>query len=69
MPIYEYVCQDCDTKYEKFIRSLLAKVELECPECGSPDGEKALSAFSTVGSLKSTARGSVGSAPACGPVG
>ena len=64
MPIYEYICQDCDSKYDKFIRSLLAKVELECPECGSPRAEKALSAFSTARS-----GGTVSSAAACGPVG
>ena len=65
MPIYEYICQDCDTKYDKFIRSLLAKIELECPQCGSARAEKALSAFST----NSSSRAAVSSTPACGPVG
>lgn len=49
MPIYEYVCQDCEEKYEKFVRSSTAKVELECPTCGSPRGKKAFSVFSSAG--------------------
>jgi len=72
MPIYEYVCQDCDEKYEKLVRSLSAKVELTCPECGSHDAEKALSVFGAVGS-DSTSSASAGgfgsSAAACGPIG
>ena len=70
MPIYEYVCQECETRYEKFVRSRTAKVELKCPSCGSPHGEKAFSAFSTRGGSSSSAGlGSVSTAPACGSFG
>lgn len=72
MPIYEYVCQDCGEKYEKLIRSLNAKVELICPECGSQHAEKALSVFGAVGfaSKSSSSTSSFSSsAAACGPVG
>lgn len=31
MPIYEYACQDCGTKFEKLMRR--ASDEIECPEC------------------------------------
>jgi len=72
MPIYEYVCQDCDEKYEKFVRSLSAKIELTCPKCGSHNAEKALSVFGAVGgsSTSSGASSNFGSsAAACGPIG
>ncbi len=70
MPIYEYVCQDCNKKYDKFIRSLTAKVELKCPKCGSPRGEKALSAFSARSAGSLSVGGTAGSsAAACGPAG
>ncbi len=74
MPIYEYVCQDCDEKYEKFVRSLNAKIELTCPNCGSHHAEKAFSVFGSMGSSSSSENfGSLGSAgasaAACGPVG
>ncbi len=69
MPIYEYVCQDCEQKFEKFIRSRMAKVILECPSCGSDRANKAFSAFSTrnSGGISQTIPAS--SAPACGPIG
>jgi putative FmdB family regulatory protein len=70
MPTYEYVCQDCNEKYEKLVRSLNAKIELECPKCGSPHGEKALSMFGALGgTTRSESAGSLASAAACGPVG
>ncbi|MBN1218471.1 MAG: zinc ribbon domain-containing protein [Anaerolineae bacterium] len=72
MPIYEYVCQDCGEKYEKFVRSLNAKVELICPECGSQHAEKVFSVFGAVGSdarSGSAGSGFGSSATTCGPVG
>ncbi|MCB0211180.1 MAG: zinc ribbon domain-containing protein [Anaerolineae bacterium] len=70
MPIYEYVCQECDTRYEKFVRSRTAKIELKCPTCGSSHGEKAFSAFSTRGSSGTTGSlAATSSAPACSPFG
>jgi len=46
MPIYEFKCLKCD----KFIEILLMnnddKVELKCPECGSEELERVLSATS-----------------------
>jgi predicted nucleic acid-binding Zn ribbon protein len=36
MPIYEYICQDCGEKYDKFVRSSLAKIEVRGgQQCGS----------------------------------
>jgi putative FmdB family regulatory protein len=72
MPIYEYVCQDCDEKYEKLVRSLNANIELICPTCGSHNAEKAVSVFGAMGSnsTSSSASSNFGSsAAACGPIG
>lgn len=66
MPIYEYVCEDCNEKYDKFVRSGLAKIEPTCPRCGSTHARKAFSVFGTRGSGSQSA---TSSAPACGPVG
>ena len=68
MPIYEYVCEECGEKYEKFVRSSLAKVELKCPTCGSPKGKKAISMFGMRGGSSSSSLGA-SSAAACSPVG
>jgi putative FmdB family regulatory protein len=32
MPIYEYACEDCGSKFEKLVRRAADKVE--CPSCG-----------------------------------
>jgi putative FmdB family regulatory protein len=69
MPIYEYVCQDCGLKYDKFVRSSLAKIELKCPNCGSTEGKKAFSVFGVRGDTNGSSVAATSSAAACGPVG
>lgn len=67
MPIYEYRCNVCGAKFEKFVRSPSSKVEAVCPACGSQEVTKAFSTFGMGGSSsRSSARVS---SPACGPVG
>lgn len=36
MPIFEYVCEDCGTSFEKLVRSSSAG-EISCPSCGHED--------------------------------
>ena len=35
MPIYEYRCDECDEKFELFVRSATQKAVPTCPKCGS----------------------------------
>jgi putative FmdB family regulatory protein len=63
MPIYEYRCQKCGEKFEKWVRSFSSAADPECPKCGSREVQKAFSLFGTK-SEKATS-----SAAACGPVG
>jgi len=44
MPIYEYKCQDCGTKFEKLMRRSGA-AELKCPSCGQAHLQQELSTF------------------------
>jgi putative FmdB family regulatory protein len=64
MPIYEYHCEDCGATFDKFVRSISAPVEVECPECRSQRCKKHFSTFGTAGS----GSGSL-SAAACAPSG
>jgi putative FmdB family regulatory protein len=50
MPLYEYVCLDCETVFETLV--LRSDEEVECPECGSKRLEKAMSSFAMAGSSK-----------------
>ena len=46
MPIYTYVCKDCDEKFDLLIGVTSEKAELKCEKCGSKNIEKILSSFS-----------------------
>jgi putative FmdB family regulatory protein len=43
MPIYEYVCKQCDKRFEKLVRGTMV---VECPSCNGTDLQKQLSVFS-----------------------
>jgi putative FmdB family regulatory protein len=42
MPIYEYICDDCGTKFEKLVRNGAA---VACPDCGESHLSPTLSTF------------------------
>jgi putative FmdB family regulatory protein len=45
MPIFEYKCQDCGSRFEKLIRRSSDVAELECPSCGQKHLNQELSTF------------------------
>lgn len=48
MPIYEYMCNACNTKFDRLVRSMSAadgEAGPKCPECGSERTARALSIF------------------------
>lgn len=46
MPIFEYKCSDCNSKFEILHKSSSNTHEVVCPKCGSKEYKKLLSAFS-----------------------
>ncbi len=61
MPLYEFVCPDCDDNFEKLVRSLAAVEEVTCPTCGSKNVRKKISNFASQvrgGSTSSSLSGS-----------
>ena len=34
MPIYEYKCEACETRFEKLVRRASEEDQLSCPSCG-----------------------------------
>ncbi len=44
MPIFEYSCADCGTKFEKLVRNGDAS-GIECPSCGQKHLKQELSTF------------------------
>ena len=47
MPIYEYVCLDCEKVFETLV--LNSREEICCPHCESKRLEKAMSSFAMTG--------------------
>lgn len=49
MPIFEYKCNECNSKFEVLHRSANNDYKAECPECKSMKVKKLISSFSTSG--------------------
>jgi putative FmdB family regulatory protein len=45
MPIYEFVCKECGTRFEEMRLSSSAFNDISCPKCGTAKVEKAFSTF------------------------
>ncbi len=58
MPLYEYTCTGCETRFEAFVHTSRAKVE--CPKCGSKKVDKLLSLFGAKSGGGATSDPSVG---------
>jgi putative FmdB family regulatory protein len=43
MPIYEYLCEKCERRFEKLVRS--AGADVSCPDCRSPKVRRLFSVF------------------------
>jgi putative FmdB family regulatory protein len=66
MPFYEYQCRDCGRVFDKYVRSILSRFEVTCPDCGSERCEKNVSLFGTSGASRGSSNASAG---ACAPSG
>lgn len=63
MPIYEFTCSKCETKFEKLMKRMGSDEQPACPKCGSAKTDRALSVFAV------NAEGSRPDAPAGGMCG
>jgi putative FmdB family regulatory protein len=48
MPLYEYVCKDCDTRFDALVKSAQAD-EVRCDTCSGGNVRRLISSFATVG--------------------
>ena len=46
MPIYEYLCEECETRFEKIV--INKQQEIACPKCASKKASIQVSVFATV---------------------
>lgn len=66
MPIYEYVCESCDTRFEKLVRRTEDVLESGCPDCGKKHLRQEYSTFAARSSAASTASACMPSGGGCG---
>ncbi len=71
MPVYEYRCSDCNSKFDVFHKSMNSDEEIKCPKCDSTNNKKVFSAFSasidgSSGFSESYGGGSDASCSTCG---
>jgi putative FmdB family regulatory protein len=59
MPIYEYSCPACDTKFDRLVKLMSSTEPVVCPKCGSKKTKRALSVFA-VGAESSKSSESAG---------
>ncbi len=64
MPIYEYACSGCGSRFEKLVRRFAE--EVSCPSCASGAVDKQLSVFAVGASASSASTPVACDAPACG---
>ena len=58
MPIYEYVCMQCESHFEELVR--YDDASPACPDCGAADVRKQLSVFAAHGISEPASFGSSG---------
>jgi putative FmdB family regulatory protein len=63
MPLFEYQCQSCSSKFELLVRGSETP---ECPSCRSTDLEKRLSVFAAHANGSSRAASAPAPCGACG---
>jgi putative FmdB family regulatory protein len=47
MPIFEFVCQECEAPFEELVRSANAVDDVACPFCESDQVSKQISTFAS----------------------
>ncbi|HLW77500.1 MAG TPA: zinc ribbon domain-containing protein [Bryobacteraceae bacterium] len=61
MPIFEYLCDDCGTRFEKLVRR--ADENILCPQCGESHLTTQFSTFAAHANGKSSAAPAMGGCP------
>ncbi|MCI5222428.1 MAG: zinc ribbon domain-containing protein [Candidatus Electrothrix sp. AR4] len=52
MPIYEFLCQDCNTIFNFFSSRINTEKRPDCPKCGKKELNRQMSSFAVIGKAK-----------------
>ena len=68
MPLYEFICSECEQGFEELVRNHEAAGQVNCPVCGSRQVRRKVSTFATR-STGSPSLSSRSASPGCAPGG
>ena len=66
MPLYEYICDDCDERFDALRSIADADTPISCPQCGGEHTRRAISLLSAIGS-EGVIAGAGSSCESCAP--
>jgi len=49
MPMYDFRCRECDTRFEELVRGSSDQENVRCPSCGSAEVQRQVSAAALMG--------------------
>jgi putative FmdB family regulatory protein len=62
VPIYEYVCMECESHFEELVRG---EEQVACPDCAATSVSRQFSSFAVHGVTKSVAKVASGGGGGC----
>jgi putative FmdB family regulatory protein len=66
MPLYDFSCDDCGTRFERLVRSERDTASVDCPECGGQRVSRELSLPAAPISSSHPLPTACGEGPPCG---
>lgn len=69
MPLFEFICNECGTSFEKLVRVSASQADVLCPSCKSNKTQKLLSGFAVSSTSGSAGSSFAASAANCAPGG
>jgi putative FmdB family regulatory protein len=66
MPMYEFACAECGTRFERLVRHESVATAVDCPECGVANAKRELSLPAAPLTSSSNVPMSCGVGPPCG---
>jgi putative FmdB family regulatory protein len=66
MPLYDFTCDDCGTRFERLVRRTAEIADVDCPGCSGRHVSRALSLPAAPISAAESSPTACGSGPPCG---
>jgi len=62
MPVYEFACSGCETRFERLLSFEVASGAVDCPTCGRSQARRLVSTFAALSKSRTGDMGSIAGA-------